>query len=109
MKRLERKEKVLKMKRIKRKGFFDYTWKSNPNAVYVGRPSKWGNPYKVKDYGLEECLRLYYLWLTEKLKEDRKFLEPLIGKDLVCFCDLDKPCHADILIEFVKAYYGDKE
>ena len=89
-----------KMKRMQKKNFTDYSWKSNPNAVYVGRPSPWGNPFKVKDYGLKECLKLYRKWLKEKLKENPDFLEPLRGKDLVCFCSLNQPCHADIIIEF---------
>lgn len=88
--------------RIQRKNFFDYSWKSNPNAVYVGRPSKWGNPFKVSEYGLEQCLKLYRNWLTQKLNENPNFLEPLRGKDLVCFCPLDKPCHIDIIIEFLE-------
>jgi hypothetical protein len=26
-------------------------WKMPPNTIYVGRPTKWGNPYKVEDVG----------------------------------------------------------
>jgi len=88
--------------RIQRKNFFDYSWKSNPNAVYVGRPTKWGNPFKLSEYSLEECLKLYREYLRQKLLEDPKFLEPLIGKDLVCFCPLDSPCHADIIMEMLE-------
>lgn len=81
---------------------FDYSWKSNSNAVYVGRPSRWGNPFKVKDYGLEVALKKYEEWLVNKLKEDPHFLDPLIGKDLVCWCDLNEPCHADILLKYIE-------
>ena len=90
------------MKRIQKKGYFDYSWKKNPNAVYVGRPSKWGNPFKVNDYGLEQALRNYRVWLQQKLIEEPDFLEPLRGKDLVCFCPVDEACHADIIIEFIE-------
>lgn len=90
------------MKRIQKKGFFDYSWKSNPNAVYIGRPSKWGNPFKLKEHSMEQCLALYREWLINKLKEDPYFLEPLRGKDLVCFCSLNSPCHGDIIIEFLE-------
>lgn len=96
------------MKRIQKKNFYDYSWKSNPNAVYVGRPTKWGNPFKVSEYGLEECLEKYRKWLDEKLMNDPDFLKPLIGKDLVCFCSLNQNCHANILIEYVQKIYGDK-
>lgn len=89
------------MKRIRRKGLYDRTWEENLNAVYVGRPSKWGNPFKVGDYGRVECLRLYEAWLKKQLREDPSFLRELAGKDLVCWCPLDKSCHADILIKHV--------
>lgn len=122
--------KIRKMKRICMKNYRDYSWKSNPNAVYIGRGrgerGKWGNPFKVKDWGREICLELYREWLKKKLKEKPNFLEPLRGKDLVCFCPIIKDgkycdCHGDILIsmannitmeevknENIKAYYGNK-
>jgi len=87
------------MRRIRKKNFYDYSWKSNPNAVYIGRPSKWGNPFKVSECGLEKSLELYEKWLEKKLKEDPSFLEPLRGKDLVCFCSLSSPCHGDVIIK----------
>jgi len=87
--------------RIQRKGFFDYTWKKNPNAVYVGRPSKWGNPFKVEEYGREKCLEKYREWLRIQILLDHNFIEPLRGRDLVCFCPLNQPCHADIIMEFL--------
>lgn len=92
------------MVRIQKKTFFDYEWKKNPNAVYVGRGKgcKWGNPFKASEYGLEGCLKKYREWLTQKLRADPLFLEPLRGKDLVCFCPLDQPCHADIITEFLR-------
>ena len=77
------------------------------NAVYVGRPSKWGNPYRIDVEGnLEGVLGLYRKWLEEKLYRDPNFLEPLRGKDLACWCPLDKPCHADILLRYL---YGRSE
>jgi len=84
---------------MRKKGYYDYSWQSNPNAVYVGRPSPWGNPFKVGEYTLEEALGLYRFWLNEMIQENPDFLKPLVGKDLVCFCSLDQPCHADILLE----------
>ena len=93
------------MKRIQMKHYYDYEWRKNPNAVYIGRGrgeyGKWGNPFKESEYGLEECLRLYREWLEMKLQEDPTFLEPLRGKDLVCFCSLNSSCHGDIIIEFL--------
>ena len=91
--------------RMRKKHPFDYDWRKNPNAVYVGRPTKWGNPYTIEAWGLEKCLIKYREWLIRRLEEDPDFLKPLIGKDLVCWCPLDKPCHADILAEFIAAKY----
>lgn len=85
-------------KRIQKKNFYDYEWKKNPNAVYVGRPSKWGNPFKVSEHGLDKALFLYNMWLGHQLSKNPDFLEPLRGKDLVCFCPLDQRCHADLLL-----------
>lgn len=71
---------------------------SPENSVYVGRPSKWGNPYKVGRFGTnEEVVKLYKEYLNNNtlLKED---LQELKGKDLVCWCS-PEACHADILLE----------
>jgi hypothetical protein len=72
-------------------------------AVYVGRGSKWGNPYKLAD-GLtrEECINLFRLLLTQRM--ERGVLDPaeLRGRDLVCYC-APLPCHGDILLEISNA------
>jgi hypothetical protein len=74
-----------------------------PNTVYVGRPTKWGNPYKIGvDGSREEVIAKYREWLKKKLEEDPTFLDPLKGKDLACWCPLNKPCHADVILEFLK-------
>jgi len=90
------------VKRIQKKGFYDYSWKGDPDAVYIGRPSKWGNPFKLYDYSLEESLRKYRKYLEDKLKDDPNWLEPLREKNLVCYCPLDRPCHGDIIIEMLE-------
>jgi hypothetical protein len=91
------------LKRIQKKGYYDYSWQSNPNAVYVGRPSKYGNPFKLtKEEDRKLVIDSYRYWLEQQLLKDPYFLNELRGKDLVCFCPLDKLCHADILIEYVE-------
>ena len=101
------------VKRIQRKRAKG--WRMPENAVYVGRPSRWGNPFIVgRDGKRDECVRLYamvaagYIVLTTKatpkeqkrayraMRDARKYLG---GKDLACWCPLDKPCHADVLLE----------
>lgn len=66
-----------------------------PGAVYVGRPSKWGNPFKVgRDGSREEVITKYRAWLPMSGLD----LSELRDKDLVCWC-APLPCHADVLIE----------
>jgi len=79
-------------------------WRMPPNTVYVGRPTKWGNPYRLgQDGNVDTVLFLYKCWLEEQIKTDPHFLHPLKGKDLACFCPLNRPCHADILLKFLEA------
>jgi len=95
------------LKRVQRKR--TKGWRMPPNTVYVGRPTKYGNPYKVTSFSLkikgmdrENAIRMYGLWLSQKLIEDPHFLDSLKGKDLACWCPLDKPCHADVLLNFLE-------
>ena len=79
-----------------------------PNTKRVTRPSKYSNPFKIKEHGgqytREEALKKYETWLQENLKKDPKFLEPLRSmKYLACFCKpLSTPCHVDILIKYIE-------
>jgi hypothetical protein len=76
-------------------------WKLPPNTVVVSRPSKWGNPYKVsKKYNAESAVISYRLWLAhDGLAIALGAKVALRGKNLACWCALDKPCHADVLLE----------
>lgn len=68
------------------------------DAVYVGRPSKWGNPFVVGKHGTRErVIEAYRLWLLRG-NPLRAQLTELEGKDLVCWC-APLPCHADVLLE----------
>jgi len=95
-----RKGKGGKMKRIQRKR--TKGWKMPANTVNIARPSHWGNPFPIAVFGRDECLRLYRQWLKQTLADDPFFLDPLKGKDLACFCPLDKPCHGDVILEFLE-------
>ena len=108
-------------------------------AVYVGRPSRWGNPftqardwprgiydfsgchgngpgavdfyYRTRQAGgfpprlllewfIVELFREFILqWRQAKPEAFEKWIAPLRGKDLACWCRLDRPCHADVLLE----------
>lgn len=91
-------------------------------AVCVTRPGKYGNPFKVgmwfrklsndwrmwscgdKPFGdqqvrdLEHSLELFEQYATARLLWDKKWLEPLRGVNLSCWCALDSKCHADVLL-----------
>ena len=68
------------------------------DAVYVGRPSKWGNPFKVGKHGTrEEVIGFFEEYARRKLAKEPDWLEPLRGKDLVCWC-APEACHADVLL-----------
>ena len=93
--------RVLNMRRI--------TLAEKTNAVFVGRPSKWGNPFShipsdnphrrvIKVASRERAIACYREWLAKhpQLIEDAK--KELRGKHLVCYC-APMRCHADILLE----------
>ncbi len=67
----------------------------NTNKVFVYEGSKWGNPYKVGPYTLEESLKLYRKYVIDSNLP----LKELSGKVLGCFCDQRGPCHAKVLVE----------
>ena len=71
-------------------------------AVYVGRPSKWGNPFSTKVSGSpERAVEDYRIWLRPETRSSIR--EHLAGKDLACWCRLDQPCHADVLLEIANS------
>lgn len=79
------------------------TYDRNPNCIYVGRPSKYGNPFTIGSDGTrDEVVTKYreYIFAREDLLADVK--KELKGKDLVCWC-APEACHADILLEIANA------
>lgn len=71
------------------------------DAVYVGRPSKWGNPFKVGRDGTRWEVIAKYREYMEETGEGEALcasLDELKGKDLVCWCS-PLPCHADVLLD----------
>ena len=88
-------------------------WRMPPNTVYVGRPTKWGNPFIVGQPNPQ---------IPTRIVEDRRHAtilfrasllanpalaavvkEELAGKNLACWCPPSPPyeqeCHADVLLE----------
>jgi len=110
-------------------------WKMPPNTVYVGRGTKFGNPFRVgKDGTAAECVSLYrrgmeaaaaswfggpasffsdenddlyHAWESRTphlhcIGIELAIVE-LSGKNLACWCPLDQPCHADVLLQLANA------
>jgi hypothetical protein len=118
-------------KRIQRKR--TKGWRLPQGAIYVGRPTEWGNPFVVGTHGdAAECVRLYRLCIlseerpgdltADQMKAaneawpdafhmpDRSTAKIFLGgHDLACWCQIvDKdghpfPCHADVLLELANA------
>ena len=100
-------------------------WRMPDNAVYVGRSSIWENPYSIEREGkitwhlygfgvylssftsrtgmearAEAVRRLQVLMDKDQAPWDEERIRAeLAGKNLVCWCPLDQPCHADVLLE----------
>lgn len=91
-------------------------WRMPANTVKVCRPGKWGNPFNLADvldyYGGDkakasaDCVRSYLRWIedgTNYCSDDappsiEEIQRELRGKNLACWCALDAPCHADVLL-----------
>lgn len=70
--------------------------------VYIGRGSKWGNPFKIgQDGDRDQVIRQYRRWLWEN-KPLLAQLTELEGKTLGCYCK-PKACHGDVLIRAIEA------
>lgn len=94
-----------KPRRIQRKA--TKGWRLPPNTIYVGRGSKWGNPFPFDHQvylGKSWALAAYDHWLHTSFKGAtllREHLRELEGKNLACWCGPDEPCHADVLLKLV--------
>jgi uncharacterized protein DUF4326 len=80
-------------------------WKMPANTVYVGRSTVWENPFVVgseliggEKLTAEKSIALYRQYAREAFDE-RDLRACLRGKNLACWCLLDQPCHADVLLE----------
>ena len=77
------------------------TARARPGDVYIGRPSRWGNPFVIgRDGTRDQVIELYRRRLWTDLHEgrtSRSDLAALVGKRLVCWC-APAPCHGDVLV-----------
>lgn len=88
-------------------------------AVYVGRPTRWGNPFPIGVYvrthaelGQEEARRLAVKDYENELLAGRLRVSvddvrrELRGKDLVCWCRPGEACHADVLLRIANEVHA---
>lgn len=82
-------------------------WRMPPNTVWVARPGRWGNPWRVQPgRTIEQAIAKYRSWLNGEMPSylpPPYRMEDLRGKNLACFCKLTDPCHADVLLEIANA------
>ena len=70
--------------------------------VYIGRGSKWGNPFPITETASrEQVIAKYREWITNgNGKHLLKDLHELKDKRLGCFCK-PKACHGDVLVDLI--------
>ena len=90
-------EKPKRIQRKRTKG-----WRMPEGVVYVGRGSKWGNPFRIEDMTEPTPDKRFNAVLAFKasiLKRHEEIKNDLRGKDITCWCGLAQSCHADVLLE----------
>lgn len=119
-------------KRIQRKR--TKGWRMPDGAVYVGRPTRWGNPFAVGEIAQhwhratthpyafyidrhmvvqsDQATRLFrrivlepsdHQFVGHKAPTANEISAELAGRDLACWCRIDQPCHADVLLEIANS------
>lgn len=108
-------------------------WRKPEGAIVVARPTRWGNPFPVKTYGLDLSLALFDdisrgIWSPARLEHLNEpdyadayhartrwlrrigghpteiIRTELAGHDLACWCRIDQPCHADRLLTIANGW-----
>lgn len=104
-------------------------WRKPEGCIVVSRPSRWGNPYRIEPIGRYPWGIGYQVTLTDGggsvgcftregaaefavdayrnayqrgwhgLGHTTLDIPQLRGRDLACWCPLDQPCHADVLLQ----------
>ena len=71
--------------------------------IYIGRPSKWGNPFAVGNHGTrDEVVNKYSVWILQPEQQHLiNSLHELEGKTLGCWCKPNS-CHGDVLIKLLE-------
>ena len=76
-------------------------WRQPPNTLFVGRPTRWGNPYSVEAHGRSKAVALFrerFLMGNLDIKPADARAAMAGYRRLSCWCGLDEECHADVYI-----------
>jgi len=74
------------------------------HEVYIGRPSKYGNPFRIgKDGTRMEVIEKYREWLLGNKELMADIVEELDGKILGCHCKPKNRCHGDIIVKIIES------
>lgn len=72
-----------------------------PGATYIGRGSPWGNEFKIGRAGdRDQVIAKFEAQAAKRHALDPSWLEPLRGRDLVCYCAPER-CHGDVIIKLL--------
>lgn len=86
-------------------------WRKPEDAIVVSRPSVWGNPWKAGEdhpwypagqvlMSRQDAVDFYRTSVQSFAPQTIVYLRHVLaGHDLACWCPLDAPCHADVLLE----------
>ena len=83
-------------------------WTVPANTVKVDRTTRWGNPFAAQECGsVEAAVARHGAWLHGQAAAAGGRTPPaayeirqaLRGRNLACWCALDGPCHADLLLK----------
>lgn len=68
---------------------------------FIGRPSKVGNPFIIgKDGTRIEVIQKFKDWIITQ-PELLEYVYSLEGKRIACYCQLNKSCHGDVIINLI--------
>lgn len=84
-------------------------WKMPPHSKYVGRPTKYGNEYRLpKDPHPDDYEIAVMIYESKLRKGELPFTRAdvkreLAGWNLACWCPLDRACHRDVLLKIANS------
>ena len=82
-------------------------WKMPANTVKVDRTTRWGNPFTIAECGSAAiAVAQHGRWMRGEIGAPGGVEPPardalrtaLGGRNLACWCALNGPCHADLLL-----------